>query len=473
MQMPSGRSWSLVLLLCLSVPAFAGEETGPLELSDAVGLALQGNPALAAYSYDVRAAEARQIQAGLRPNPELSVEVEDLPIGSESQSRTTSWTVGSSGAAFSRERESSESEPEVTISLSHVIELGGKRARRLDLAARDHHVAEWDYEIARANVLRDVAQAYVNVLAAQERLTLNNVLVDLSERVLDSVKARVEAGRVSPLEESKAQTALSSARVQAERSRRRLEAARTRLASQWGATETTFDTVAGSLEQVNALPDWEALTMAVEQSPDLKRWQAELDKRGAAVRLEKANAVPDLTVSAGFRTTRAADSDATGVGIGSDGWSYSRSQNRSSDDWNNSVVLGVSVPLPLFNRNQGSIREAEQLAAKASEERRAATVGLNAALHEAYETLAGAYAAILALRDGMLPLATQTFESFSEAYQQGKSGSLDVFDAQRTLFELKHQYLDALTEYHLATADVERLTGIALSTAPSATEKKE
>lgn len=445
----------IVILAC--APGFA--DTTVLTLGDAAARALEGNPDLAAFSWDIRAAEAREIQARLRPNPELSVEVENIRLGSAPRVRTSTWSVGTTGVGLSRETEISDEDLEITLALSQVIELGGKRARRLELAARDRDVFAWDYEIARANVLRDVAQAYVSALAAQQRVALGNDLVELAQRVLDAVKARVEAGRVSPLEENKAATALASARVQAERSARELTATRTRLASLWGATEATFERVAGALENVHPLPDWEALDKTVEDSPDLKRWQAEIEKRHATLRVEKANRVPDIEVSAGFRMTRVPDSRTTGLGFGTDGVSYSQSRAQSDADWDDSVVVGVNVPLPLFNRNQGAIKEAEHLAGKAAEQRRSAHVTLHAALREAYEGAAGAYAAVLALRDGMLPLATQTFESFHEGYRQGKFGSLDVLDAQATLFELRSQYLDALTDYHAAATEVERLTG--------------
>jgi len=461
--MANGKGLVVLLLICLlSPPLLAQQATQPLALSDALALALKGNPDLAAYSWDIRAAEARQIQAGLRPNPELSIEVENVRIGSAPHIRTSAWSITSTGAEVVRSTETSASDEEITIALSQVIELGGKRARRLELAARDRDTVAWDYEIARVNVLRDVVQAYVKVLAAQDRVALDDELAQLSERVLDAVTARVEAGRVSPLEQNKAQTALASARVQAERSKNALAAARTRLASLWGDTEASFQGLSGSFDTVCTLPDWQSLTNASEQVPDLKRWQAELEKRGAAIRLEKANRIPDVTVSAGLRKTRVADSDADEFGFGSDGFSYSKSRSRADDDYDNSVVVGVSVPLPLFNRNQGAIKEAEHLAAKAAEQRRAAAVGLNASLRQAYEDAAGAYTAILALRDGMLPVATQTFESFNEAYAQGKFGSLDVLDAQRTLFELRREYLNALTDYHVAVADLERLTGAAI-----------
>jgi cobalt-zinc-cadmium efflux system outer membrane protein len=124
--------------------------------------------------------------------------------------------------------------------------------------------------------------------------------------------------------------------------------------------------------------------------------------------------------------------------------------------------LGFSVPLPLFNRNQGSIKEAEHLMAKAGEERRATDVQLHATLTESYQNLSAALEAITALNENILPAATQTFASINEAYRQGKFGYLDVLDAQRTLFEARQQYLDALASYHESVAGIERTIGESL-----------
>jgi cobalt-zinc-cadmium efflux system outer membrane protein len=126
------------------------------------------------------------------------------------------------------------------------------------------------------------------------------------------------------------------------------------------------------------------------------------------------------------------------------------------------VAVGFSVPLPLFNRNEGSIREAEHLVAKAGEEKRATDVKVNAIMTESYQNLSVALATITSLKEDILPAATQTFASINTAYLQGKFGYLDVLDAQRTLFEARQQYLDALASYHENVAEIERVIGESL-----------
>jgi len=128
------------------------------------------------------------------------------------------------------------------------------------------------------------------------------------------------------------------------------------------------------------------------------------------------------------------------------------------------LVLSFSIPLPVVNRNQGAILEAQHRLAKAGEERRAAIVRVQAALAAAYATLTAAFAEATTLQEEIVPGARQVFEATSEGYRQGKFSLLDVLDAQRTLFEAQGQYIEALATYHKAVAEVERLIGGELAT---------
>lgn len=388
------------------------EPTGSILLREALALALAKNPDLASFSWEVRAREARMLQAGLLPNPDLSVLMED---------------VGGSGD-FHGVRQT-----QTTITLSQLIELGGKRSARRHATSLTRDLAGWDYEVRRIETLTQVSQAFSETLAAQQRLILADELVGLAEEVTRSVSERVKAGKVSPIEETKADIALSSVRIERERARLTLEAARTRLAATWGSTTARFDRAEGDLDQVAPLPRLESLTERLARNPVLARWAAEMAQRQALVRVERANAIPDITISGGYRRLNETD--------------------------DNTVVIGVSIPLPLFNRNQGSIVEARHRLAKAEAERRAAEVRATSALSDAYKALATAHAEAVGLRVNVVPAAQSTFEGIKEGYRMGKFGYLDVLDAQRTLFDARARYLQAVTDYHRAVAEVERLIG--------------
>ncbi len=392
------------------------DPTGVLTLQQALALALLHNPELAASSWEIRAAEARTLQASLRPNPELEAEAEEI--------------FGTGGA---RGIDSAEA----SLVLSQLVELGGKRARRIRVAALEGELAGWDYEAQRLTVLTDTAKAFVEVLAAQERVALGEELVKLAKRGQEIVAEKIKAGKVSETEAAKARVELVTSQIDLAQARRQLAASRKRLVALWGGKTATFQRVAGQLDAIAPVPSAERLAGLLAQHPDVARWSTEMSLRQAKLDLEKANARADLTLSGGVQYF--------------------------NDPDNGAFIIGVGVPLPLFDRNQGGIREAKAELAKAGEERRAAETEVTAELGAAYEELASAYEEATALNKDVLPAAKAAHGAVQEGYRQGKFGFLDVLDAQRTLFEAGQKHIDALALYHQALAELEGLIGQSLA----------
>jgi outer membrane protein, heavy metal efflux system len=394
----------------------AEEPADELALRQALALALERNPALRGFAWEVRAAEARTLQASLLPNPELGAEVENI--------------AGSGGF-------NGTDVAETTISLSQLIELGGKRSKRTRVATLGRDLAGWDYEAARIEVLTEVAQRYVQVLSSQRRLELAIDVEVLSQQFFDTVSKRVEAGAASPVEKTRASVVVSTSRIQLQRAQRRLWAARISLASTWGNPSPQFQAVSGELETIRDIPSIESLAGLISQNPDVARWAVEITRRRAQVALAKAQGTPDVTV---------------GVGV--------RHFSETSDD---AMVVGLSLPLPIFDRNQGGVLEARFNAAKAREQQRAAEVRVGAALGSVYQELAAAYDEAIMLKEEVLPAAQASYDATNQAYRQGKLGYLDVLDAQRSFIDMRIGYLEALSAYHAAVAEAEGLIGQSLN----------
>ena len=179
-----------------------------LSLEQAQALALMRHPGLESSSHHVRLAEARALQAGLRPNPGLEVVVESL---------------GRDGSGFGN--------AESTISYAQPIELGGKRAKRMRVARAEGTLAGWDYESRRLDVLAMTARRFVKVVAAQRRIETAKSAVALAGETNRAVRARVEAGKEPELQATRGITELETARVNALEAEDHLAAARTRLAT--------------------------------------------------------------------------------------------------------------------------------------------------------------------------------------------------------------------------------------------------
>ena len=121
--------------------------------------------------------------------------------------------------------------------------------------------------------------------------------------------------------------------------------------------------------------------------------------------------------------------------------------------------MGLSLPLPLLDRNQGAIRAASNYLQKARKERTAAEVNAVATLDEVYQSLLSAYTEVTVLRDTILPGAESAFNASNEGYLEGKFSYLDVLDVQRSLFDAEDTYINSLVVYHKALTSIERLIG--------------
>ena len=388
------------------------EPTGVVTLRDALAAALVNNPDLATFSWEARVREAETLQAGLFPNPELGFELENF--------------AGSGDAA-------GVDESEATIVLGQLVELGGKRAKRRRVARLEQELAGWDYEARRMDVLTEVTQAFASVLAAQDRLVLADELVRLAEESTATVTAQVRAGAASPVEQTRAQVALATSRVDRARITSDLAVARSRMAAVWGSRSPLFERVEGDLEQVASVPPVEELISRIDQNPDLARWTKEIEQRRAVVELEDARRIPNVTVEGGLR--------------------------RLKETNDNAFVFGVTVPIPVMDRNQGSRQAARYALLRAEHERRSAEVRTYSELSITHRELTASLSELRALQSEVLPQAEAAYERTSDAYQRGLFRYLDVLDAQRTLFEVRGRYLDALESYHRVAAAVERLTG--------------
>ncbi len=388
------------------------EPTGSLDLRRALALTLLRHPELATHARELRVQEARALQASVIPNPELAVTVEDW-LGSGELSRVKQL--------------------QLTVELSQLIELGGKRAGRLAVARQTERVAGWEYETARIDVLTRVTKAFVDVLVAQQAVSYAKQNVATAATTLAAFRDREEAGKISALMLSRADLAHQLALLELEHTERHLQGARRELALGWGSTDPKFDRTVGELTPPVTIPGLSDLVQRVNANPQLARWAAVQAQREAEVELAEAGAYPDLQVAAGYRYNNGLEDSA--------------------------VVMGLSVPLPLFDRNQGAVRAARHRLLQVDDVERASRLEVLTALSRAYQQLAMAHHEACSLRTTLLPSAQKTHSAMLEGYRLGRFTWLEVLDAQRAVFETRGRYDQALGEYHKAVADVERLIG--------------
>jgi outer membrane protein, heavy metal efflux system len=396
--------WPLGLAaFALSPVPLAAQTT--LTLDRAVEQAFLHSAAVAAADKDVEAADGALHQAGAWRNPALSLTVEDT----RRESRTTTATV------------------------DIPLEIGGQRAARIAAAARARDVASAERMRARAEFRSQVVGAYLAVLIAQERTALANDAVELANRAAEAVSRRVAAGKVSPVDATRADVDRAHVQLEAADATAALQRARWALASLLGDAEPTFDRVSEENVATVPRPPWPELAAQLEASPALAAARMEVEWRRALAEVERTKAIPDLTLSLGSR--------------------------RDNELGRTQAVVGLTVPLPLFDRNQGGTREASRKADKAVDELQEARRRLLVELQDASSRLEVANAALRTLHTVVLPAAQQAHEAASRGFEAGKFGSLEVLDAQRSLLQARSRYLDTLAAAHRAAADIDRIVG--------------
>ena len=388
----------------------------PLSLAKAIELALEGNPEVAAAKRQWEATEGQVLQGRSRPNPELAYSLEDT----RSKTRTQSWQ------------------------LNLPVELGGKRAARTKAAEKTREQAQAQLAELQATVRANVAAAYFDVLTAQERLVLARDSAALAKSSTDTVSKRVAAGKVSPVEESKARVAEAGVRVELAQAASEQRNALSRLFALLGRIDAPYTVLEGKAENLPSVPSLVDLQPLIASSPGVVLARIEVDRRKALTDLEQSKRVPDVTVSVGMQ--------------------------RSNETQRNVLLFGVSVPLPVFDRNQGNLLEALKLEDKARDELQAATVRLHSEVAQARERLSTITAEVQSLQQEVLPGAKSAYDAATIGVENGKFNFLEVLDAQRTYFTAKSQYLKALGEAHRAAADIDRLLGASMVTGLIATQ---
>ena len=405
-------------LLVLASDAGAVE---PLTLSQALATALQKNPTLKVHSFGARIAEARILQAGLKPNPELSVQVENV-LG-------TGPLSGVKGL-------------ETTLQLSQVIDLAGSRARRVETATASRELADADYETQRVDVFAEVARRFTETAADKQRLVTARAARELAEQTLAAVQSRVEAAKASPLELSKARTAVALLEIAEEHAERELDVGRQSLAAILGELEPGFGEISADLLTLPSVPEYSSLSARLEQSPVLARYAVESRWHDAQARLAQSLRRTGPLVSAGLRRVEA------------------------SDDFG--FVAGVSLPLALHDQTQGNVREARELRAQTEASIEAARIDLRASLFAVYQAMLHAHTALNQLRQKVIPEAEASLMLARQGYETGRFSLFELLDAQKSLIDLRSTVIANAAAFHLHVIEIERLLGAPLAAMPSA-----
>ena len=395
----------LLLLASHTAKAAVTEPAAPLTLVNALNLAQKANPDIAIALHEREAVLGIQTQASIRPNPTVSTSIQDT----RSDTR------------------------QIYLQLNQELEMGNKRDARIAAADSFYSKADAELDYKRVEIHANVVAAFYGVLAAQERLILAQSSLEVANLALDAATKRVKAGKSAPVEQTKSKIAESGAKIDLNQALSQLTMSRKRLTALWGNAIPQFEVAEGVVASIPETSSLGELDAMLENAPAIKLAKLEVNAREALTKVERSKATPNITISAGMINNQE-------LGL-------------------NQALLGLIVPIPLFDRNQGNLQEAVSRKYKAEDTLVALKNQLGADLSAQFERLSVAKQSSEALRTEILPSAQSAFDVANRGFSAGKFNFIDVLDAQRTLFHTKSQYIQTLLEAHQAVAEIERILG--------------
>lgn len=380
-----------------------------LTLDQALNSAGVASPNVRAAEADVEAAAAGREVARLRPNPAVSLDADNV-AGTGDYGRFNAL--------------------EVTAALALPIELGGKRSARLYAADAEQRRAAIASAVAMADLRLNVVQGYTEAVAAEQRFAVAQRQLRIASDAARTAEVRVEAGRASPLEVERANVERINAEIEMENASRLANVARYSLARLIGTPVDSgldvawFRRIDDRVGPAGALDYQDSLALAAAE--------ADVDIADANVRLARSQRLGDLQVSAGAR--------------------------RLFETRDTAMLVGVSMPLPLFNRGTAAVAQASAQRQRAQWQKRAALLQAEQAIARAQADVANAARAAIAANGPALAAAEEAARIARIGYAEGKFGQLELLDAERQLAATRSAAIDATAAYHIATAQFERLT---------------
>lgn len=402
--------YTSALAVLLWQPTLAGAET--LDKQAALQRALQNNPTYKAALATIDAADGATLQASLPPNPDAVFEIENFAGENENE--------GFDGA-------------ELTLGVEQKIELGGKRSNRTKVAGFSYSITQQQAKAQALSLLAETDYAYMRVAVAQERVVLADKRLALADKTHDIVKQRVSTARSPEIEHTKADIEKAAAEVEQRRAEQELATALNDLARLLGGIDTADMTVEADIESLPDLLDKEQLLQAIQNAPQMKAQEFAKMQARSSLDLARSQAVPDPTFGLAVRRFNENDSTA--------------------------LVAGVSFPLPVFNRNQGGIKEAKANMIKTDAETYAAGLALRQSAIQTWENYAASLAEAKRYQNEIIPSAQKAYNQADDGYDRGAFGFLDLLDAQRTLYKVQEARLDSLLSVYEAKAQTDFLMG--------------
>lgn len=398
----------LILLIALPGASCARAATNQLEsltLEQALEMAERRQPQLAEARALVEAAAGRAQQAGAFPNPEAIVGAQQIPFSSDSSNQR-----------------------EYVAGIAQPIPLGGRLGKAREAELLDREVRVRGLEVTRRDLRKRVHSAFATALYQEKAFQTQSQIAQSVEKVAATTKARVDAGDAVPEELARMEMEFARAKVEVQRSQSLRGQAMLGLAAAIGDSRLSVKSLAGSLDTTFEIPTLESLAANLSAQPEFALADASLRASSARIDLAKAERIPDVKVEVLYHRLEATKEDT--------------------------FDIGLSIPLPLFNRNQGKLREARAEAAAAEARSRSTQNDLAFRLHESYAQLTSALASSRAFRSEILARADIVLRSAEARHAAGDISLSELLPVRRDWSAVQLNYLESLRDVMQAWAEV-------------------
>lgn len=386
-----------------------------MSLEEAIGLFLRQNLDLLIVKYGIELSKGQQITARLFPNPVALMGLVSSPV----QGRT----LGNSGQVF----------PQV----QQLFELAGKRGYRIESAEYGLHSAEAAFEDAVRQLSFAVKETYYRVQLARKRLVLAEENRDRFSRILEINTIRFRKGFIAEVDLIRIRLQFIDFHSQVIQAIQEAQSARSDLRQLLRISPASELDLTTELDYKRVDPDIVKLrAVAIDGRPDVRAKRFTLSRREADLRLAKAYRIPDVTVGAGYAV-----------------------QGSHGPDNTNQMEFSLGVPLPLFNRNQGGIVQAEAEIQVAGADLGKTLNQVENEVDVAYRNLLESRRLVEAFLEGVLDDARSTIAIVERAYGRGGVTLLDLLDAARTSRMIRQSYIEALFNYQRNVIQLENAVG--------------
>ncbi|MBA2728457.1 MAG: TolC family protein, partial [Parachlamydiaceae bacterium] len=359
-------------------------------------------------------------QAGVFPNPSINFSFNQVKLPNDS----SCWD-----------------EMQSSLEISQLIEFGNKRTARQNLVAAEASIILWETELIRQNLIKSVTETYLDAFTAQKRLEILNQLHHNATNIVDCMTEKVSNGKASPIAQRKSILSQHAVGVELKKSVASLSAARRELASLCGGSSNCLQSISEPTETINPPISIENNLCLISKNAEIAQLEATQLVAQYNYILQKANSIPNALVSAGVVRY-----NGTGVG-------------RHNHDAEYRLIVELEFELPVFNRNQGNISRAVweeySILYKIQDLERQLTVRCE----DLYTNWIRTYETIELIQKELIPAAEEMLQIHCDREASGKEDCLVRMEANKDLFDLQLQYLDAVNEFYHVKANMRFLCG--------------